>query len=121
MHFSAILPVITLILGTTNAVAIDESLVEPRSRQCPNGVGIDLIKLVGVGRHGGGTFIGVGIPTCCYELPSNVKTFNIDESVGLNGFECTVFQNKNCQGSEVILDNTVKKLSENNQDFKSWS
>ncbi|KAH6995409.1 hypothetical protein EDB80DRAFT_815727, partial [Ilyonectria destructans] len=120
MHFSAIFPVITLVLGTTNAVAIDESLVEPRVPSCPSG--IQLIQISGFGKNGNGVFTGVGIPTICQNFPRNIRTFDPNNGESLNGFQCTIFEKKDCSedGNTFVLDSPNRFSKVRTPKWRSW-
>ncbi|KAF7556141.1 hypothetical protein G7Z17_g1652 [Cylindrodendrum hubeiense] len=99
MHFSSILPVIAVVLGAANGAAIDDSLVEPRAPSCP--VGIELLRLTGFPKNPDGVFTGIGIPGKCQNLPSNINTF--DKAEALNGFQCIIYTQKDCQGSTFTV------------------
>ncbi|KAF4332549.1 hypothetical protein FBEOM_13648 [Fusarium beomiforme] len=121
MHFSSLIPIIALGLGAVKGMAIEEdSVLDTRTDHC--NPGIDLIKLK---IKPGKSFTGVGKPGKCYNLPANVKNFDLDsdDTKSLIGcFDCKVYTGVNCKGSYVSLEGeqnfqfkTTKKPH-----YKSW-
>ncbi|ENH61722.1 hypothetical protein FOVG_00151 [Fusarium oxysporum f. sp. pisi HDV247] len=121
MHLSSLIPIITLSLGAANAMAIEEEgTLEARSDQC--NPGINLIKLkIKPGKY----FTGVGKPGKCYNLPANIKYFDVysDDTKSLvSCFDCKVYTEVNCKGSYVSIegaDNFAFKTTKKPH-YKSW-
>ncbi|KAI7759084.1 hypothetical protein LZL87_012823 [Fusarium oxysporum] len=122
MRFASIHPIVTIGLGVTNAVAIDDdNMLDTRAPRCPP-QGIELIKLkIKKGKY----FTGVGKPGQCYNLPSNIKTFDVnsDDTKSLvSCFDCEVFIGKDCHGTFVSLEGEKAFMFKGakHPTFKSW-
>ncbi|KAF4432137.1 hypothetical protein F53441_13856 [Fusarium austroafricanum] len=108
-----------LALGATNASPIDND-VEIESRSCT--AGIDLLKLkIKPGKF----FTGAGKPGKCYELPENVKTFDLfsDDTKSLvKCFDCKVWTGPHCTGSFVEIQGVenFSTKSHKKTTYKSW-
>ncbi|KAL4730845.1 hypothetical protein ACLX1H_002887 [Fusarium chlamydosporum] len=118
MHFSSILPALTLLAGLTSAMPVeDDDMLETRDAG-----GINLIKLrIAKGK----SYTGVGKPGHCYNLPSNIKSFNVwsDDTKSLVGcFDCKVWTGPNCSGSFVSLEGEQAFLAKGGKKptYKSW-
>ncbi|RGP77599.1 hypothetical protein FLONG3_4290 [Fusarium longipes] len=100
MHFSSILPVFAFMATLASANPIEEDI----TLEARDASGINLIKLdLGKGK----SFTGVGEPGRCYNLPHNIKTFDVfsDKTKSLvSCFDCRVWTKDNCQGSFVELE-----------------
>lgn len=118
MRFSNIL----LLAGV--AAALPEPIEEDTTLEARAPGGIRLIKLR-VNKKS--TFTGVGFPGQCNNLPSNVKTFDIDspdtKSI-LSCFECTVYTGHGCSGTSVTLEGqrakAFSKHGGKKEIYKSW-
>ncbi|KAL6919002.1 hypothetical protein ACHAPO_009275 [Fusarium lateritium] len=120
MHFSSILPIFAVIVGLTNAnpTPDDEPVLETRSEG-----GIALIELdLGKGKY----YTGVGSPGKCYNLPWNIKYFDVysdkTKSV-ISCFDCRVYTGSNCKGSYVTLGGQEKAFlakGGKKPQYKSW-
>ncbi|WZH49513.1 uncharacterized protein QYS62_010714 [Fusarium acuminatum] len=122
MRFTSILPIVAIGLGVTNAVAIDDdNVLDARAPHCPP-QGIELIKLkIKKGKY----FTGVGKPGQCYDLPSNIKSFDVysDDTKSLVGcFDCEVYTGKHCSGSSVSLEGEQAFMFKGakHPTYKSW-
>ncbi|SPJ90417.1 uncharacterized protein FTOL_13298 [Fusarium torulosum] len=122
MRFTSILPIVAIGLGVTNAVAIDDdNMLDARAPSCPP-QGIELIKLkIKKGKF----FTGVGKPGQCNDLPSNIKTFDVnsDDTKSLVGcFDCEVYTGEHCTGSSVTLEGQQAFMFKGAEHptFKSW-
>ncbi|KAL4721800.1 hypothetical protein ACLX1H_011294 [Fusarium chlamydosporum] len=117
MHFSTILPVITVALGAANAAPVDDGIVEPRQHHRPHER--ELLKLYGVPKIG--EFHGVGFPNRCYNLPRNVNDFDHPEAT--SGYKCKIYTKKHCRGSYVpvpVDDKHRHIVPPDEGDYRSW-
>ncbi|GKU06986.1 hypothetical protein FLAG1_09868 [Fusarium langsethiae] len=119
MRFSSVLPVFALITGLTSADPTDEDV----TLEARDAGGIGLVKLdLGKGK----SYTGVGKPAYCYNLPYNIKYFNLysDKTKSLVGcFDCRVYTGTNCQGSYVSLEGQEKAFltkGGKKPHYKSW-
>jgi hypothetical protein len=122
MRFTSILPIVAIGLGVTNAAAIDDdNMLDARAPHCPP-QGIELIKLK---IKKGKSFTGVGKPGQCYNLPGNIKTFDVnsDDTKSLVPcFDCKVYTGKDCTKDFVSLEGEQAFMFKggNKKTYKSW-
>ncbi|KAL3605322.1 hypothetical protein FPOAC2_00265 [Fusarium poae] len=120
MHFSSIIPIFAVIASLTNAnpTPDDEPVLETRDQG-----GIALIELdLGKGK----SYTGVGSPGKCYNLPWNIKYFDVysdDTKSVISCFDCRVYTGSNCGGSYVTLGGQQKAFltkGGKKPHYKSW-